>query len=179
VDDGSTDSTSEVVAECSRGDPRIRLIRQTNAGVGAARNTAIAAVNGKYVAPIDADDVWDAEKIFAQVAEMEKCGEAAGFVYCWTRNIDGKGRVTGIQPTCSVEGKIFNALFFRNFLHSASVPLFRMAALRRVGGYATREEQGGVQGCEDWELCLRVASHYEVRVVPQYLVNYRRIGPSN
>ena len=180
VDDGSTDSTSEVVEEWSRNDPRIRLIRQANTGVGAARNPAITAANGKYVAPIDADDVWDAEKIFAQVAEMEKCGEAAGFVYCWTRSIDGKGRVIGAQQTCSIEasieGKIFNALFFRNFLHSASVPLFRMAALRRVGGYATREEQGGVQGCEDWELCLRVASQYEVRVVPQYLVNYRRIG---
>ncbi|HEY0946199.1 MAG TPA: glycosyltransferase [Opitutaceae bacterium] len=176
VDDGSTDATADLVADYARRDLRVRLIRQPNAGVGAARNTGIAAASGRYIAPLDADDLWDADKIGAQVAEMERRGEKAGFAYCWVRTIDGASRPTGLQPTCVASGQVFNILLFRNFLHNASVPLFRATALKRVGGYATREEQGGVQGCEDWDLCLRVAEHYDVGVVPRVLVSYRLAG---
>lgn len=176
VDDGSSDTTCDVVEDCARRDPRIRLIRQTNAGVGAARNTGIAAAKGKYVAPIDADDIWHPDKILAQVTAMERWGDEAGFAYCWSRLINNKSQVTGYHPTCSVEGDVFNVLFFRNFTHNASVPLFRTAALQHVGGYATREQQGGVQGCEDWELCLRLAEKYKVCVATDYLVDYRVSG---
>lgn len=176
VDDGSTDGTPDLVANYARSDARIRLICQANAGVGAARNTGIAAATGRYVAPLDADDLWEPDKILAQVGEMERWGEQAGFAYCWVRTIDGASRPTGFQPTCSASGRVFNLLFFRNFLHNASVPLFRATALKRVGGYATREEQGHAQGCEDWDLCLRVAEHYEVCVVPRVLVSYRLAG---
>ncbi|HZP58789.1 MAG TPA: glycosyltransferase family A protein, partial [Opitutaceae bacterium] len=173
VDDGSTDATAELVRGWSERDPRIRLIQQANAGVGAARNTGIAAARGRYIAPLDADDLWDPDKITAQVAEMELWGPRAGFAYCWVRTINEHGRMTGIQPRCSASGGVFGALLIGNFLHNASVPLFRADALKLVGGYATREEQGGVQGCEDWELCLRVANRYDVCVVPRVLVSYR------
>lgn len=176
VDDGSTDGTSELVLDYARRDPRIRLIRQPNAGVGAARNTGIAAASGKYIAPLDADDLWEPDKILAQVVEMERWGDEAGFAYCWVRTVDEASRFIALQPPCSASGRLFNVLFFRNFLHNASVPLFRATALKRVGGYATREEQGGVQGCEDWDLCLRVAEHYQVCVVPRVLVSYRIVG---
>lgn len=175
VDDGSTDATGELVKDYARRDPRVRLIRQTNAGVGAARNTGIAAARGRYIAPLDADDLWDVDKIADQVAAMESMGSRAGFAYCWVRTINERGRVTGVQPRCSATGHVYGALLVGNFLHNASVPLFRADALKAVGGYATREDQGGVQGCEDWELCLRVADRYDVCVVPRVLVSYRII----
>ena len=173
VDDGSTDATGDLVREWSQRDSRIRLIRQANAGVGAARNTGIATARGRYIAPLDADDLWDPDKIGAQVAEMELWGPRAGFAYCWVRTINELGRVTGVQPKCSASGQVFGALLIGNFLHNASVPLFRADALKVVGGYATREDQGGVQGCEDWELCLRLAHRYDVCAVPRVLVSYR------
>jgi glycosyltransferase involved in cell wall biosynthesis len=56
VDDGSTDNPRAVVEAI--GDPRIRFIRQENKGGGAARNTAIDAARGRFIAPLDSDDVF-------------------------------------------------------------------------------------------------------------------------
>jgi glycosyltransferase involved in cell wall biosynthesis len=56
IDDGSTDNGPDIVRQYK--DPRIRLIRQSNAGPGAARNAGVRAASSKYVAYLDADDEW-------------------------------------------------------------------------------------------------------------------------
>lgn len=56
VDDGSSDKTTEIVSEMIQTDPRIRLIRQQNAGVSVARNAGMDAAQGDLVAFVDADD---------------------------------------------------------------------------------------------------------------------------
>ncbi len=56
VDDGSTDGSAAILREYAERDSRVRPIRQENKGAGAARNCGIDAVNGEYIAFIDADD---------------------------------------------------------------------------------------------------------------------------
>jgi glycosyltransferase involved in cell wall biosynthesis len=177
VDDGSSDATGAIVEEYMARDTRCRLIRQSNAGVGAARNTAIRKVHGKYIAPLDADDFWLPEKLEKQVACAEQSGNDTGLVYCWSTSTDNQG---GLESSCShtVEGRLRRALILRNVVGNGSAPLLRVSALEKVGLYLTRAEQGGAQGCEDWDLYLRIAENFGIRVVPEYLVVYRQAGAS-
>lgn len=64
VDDGSTDKTVELVSQYGSG---IRYIKQSNSGVSAARNAGIRASTGQYIAFIDSDDAWMADKLAIQV----------------------------------------------------------------------------------------------------------------
>lgn len=174
VDDGSVDDTPEVVAEFARRDSRIRLIRRENSGVGAARNVGIQAARGKFIATLDADDLWTPTKLEKQVRRIGQCGERTAIVYCWYQHVDEEGDELCSHFPFTVEGEARRAIILRNFLGNASVPLFRAEALRQTGLYLTREEQGGVQGCEDWDLSIRVAEAWEIGVVPEVLVGYRQ-----
>lgn len=61
VDDGSTDNTPKICDEYAKKDRRIKVIHKENAGAGAARNTALDACSGKYIAFVDSDDTIDRE----------------------------------------------------------------------------------------------------------------------
>lgn len=61
VDDGSTDNTRQILA--AQTDKRLRVIHQANSGVSQARNTAIRAAVGQYIAFIDGDDLWFPEHL--------------------------------------------------------------------------------------------------------------------
>lgn len=59
VNDGSTDASGEVCERYAQNDARVRVLHQANAGSAAARNTALGAATGAYIAWVDADDcIW-------------------------------------------------------------------------------------------------------------------------
>ena len=173
IDDGSSDSTSAIVEEFVNKDPRFHLIRQENGGVGDARNAGIRKARGQYIAPLDADDIWFPEKLEKQVARMKQCGSETGLVYCWSTFIDGRGDFVDPGYHLAVEGRLRHAFVVRNIVENASIPLFRTNVFEKVGFYLTRGEQGGAQGCEDWDLALRIAEISRIGVVPEPLVAYR------
>ena len=71
TDDCSTDSSAEIVAEVAAKDSRVKLFRQTNnQGAAAARNVSLENAKGRFVAFLDADDLWHPEKLEKQVSFM-------------------------------------------------------------------------------------------------------------
>ena len=90
VDDGSSDTSADIVADYARRDGRIRLIRQRNAGTACARNAAMRTARGRYIALLDADDVWEPEFLERQLAFMRKTGAVC--VCSAYRHIDENGR---------------------------------------------------------------------------------------
>ena len=73
VDDCSTDKTCEIVQTFSEKDPRIKLLRQEkNAGAGAARTRAMRASTGRFIAYLDADDIWKPETVSARQEKLLK-----------------------------------------------------------------------------------------------------------
>jgi glycosyltransferase involved in cell wall biosynthesis len=92
VDDGSRDGTAELMERRYADEPRVRFFRQENAGVSAARNRAMRAARGDYLAFLDSDDVWKPWKIELQLACFRAFPEA-GMVWTDMEAIDPSGRV--------------------------------------------------------------------------------------
>lgn len=77
VDDASTDDTFACAEALAAADPRIRVMRHAvNRGAAEARNTALKAARGRYVACLDADDLWLPDKLTRQLAFMTQTGAA-------------------------------------------------------------------------------------------------------
>ncbi len=175
VDDGSQDRTTEIVKRVAQSDCRVILLRQSNAGVAAARNLAIQKSKGKYIAPIDADDIWYPQNIEKQVQCMSQAESSVGLVYSWSVDIDEKDSLTGAFRAAKLEGQVYPTLLCHNFLGNASASMIRRTCLEKVGNYSCELKQQDAQGCEDWDLYLRIAEHYQFKVVPEFLIGYRKL----
>jgi teichuronic acid biosynthesis glycosyltransferase TuaG len=95
VDDGSTDGSPVLIAALAREDRRIRpLGLPGNQGVAAARNAGIRAARGRFLAFLDADDLWYPGKLSIQLGHMAR--ERAALVFSAYRRVDAAGRPLGI-----------------------------------------------------------------------------------
>ena len=178
VDDGSQDQTLAVIESYCRKDERVILLRQPNLGVAAARNLAIQASRGTLIAPLDADDIWYPHKLERQVQCFLDAPPQLGLVYSWFLLIDEAGSTLLKAPGYLMRGRVLASLVYLNFVGNSSVPLIRRDCFEKVGGYSTRLREHSAQGCEDWDLYLRIAEHYDFQVIPEFLVGYRQVNGS-
>ena len=173
VDDGSTDSTREIVASHARRDSRVRLVVQENAGVAAARNRGVAEATGELIAPVDADDLWAPTKIEEQMRALRRGGSRVGLVYTWFSIIDRDGVIIDAQRP-NHEGDVLARLCRGNLVGNGSSPLIRKAAILGAGGYSAGLRAERAQGCEDFLLYFRIAENHQFAVVPACLTGYRQ-----
>ena len=175
VDDGSKDGTPAIVEQHAALDTRIRLIRQENAGVAAARNEGSRQARGNLLAFVDADDLWAAEKIEKQLAVLLVAGEGVGLVYTWYARIDGQSRIidTAYRPTDC--GNVIERLCLGNLVGNGSAILVKRAAMVAAGGFDPSLRAQNAQGCEDWLFYFRVAERYSFAVVREPLTGYREL----
>jgi Glycosyl transferase family 2 len=171
VDDGSVDQTAAMVTTLAERDPRIRLVRKSNAGLAAARNTGIEHASGAFIAPVDSDDLWHPTKIEKQLAVMQHGGAKVGAVYCWSRAVGSAGQIYFDLPTFDFRGDVFAPLIFWNFIHSGSL-LFRRDLAKAIGGYDVSLATRGAPMCEDLKFNLDLAERCDFDLVPEFLTGY-------
>jgi glycosyltransferase involved in cell wall biosynthesis len=92
IDDGSHDSTRDVVEALAEQDARVRYIHQTNGGVSAARNTGLRKAQGELFAFLDSDDAWLPWKLQAQIAVLNHLPEV-GMVWTDMNAVDEQNRL--------------------------------------------------------------------------------------
>lgn len=178
VDDGSTDATVPLANKHMEQDSRIRLLRQENSGVAAARNLGWRSSLSNLIAFIDADDLWAPEKIEKQLQRMFAGTSPIGVVYTWYDIIDARDRVILHFEGARWEGNVLRHLFRNNFVGNGSSVLTRREVLEYTDGFETALRAQGAQGCEDILFYCRAAERFEFGVVPEHLVGYREL-PDN
>lgn len=154
IDDCSTDNTGRIVRQYAKNDPRIRYLRQKkNEGVAAARNRGIRAARGGYVAFLDADDWWDADKLRLQMECMAHTGAA---LCCTGREL--------MQPDGTPTGRIIQAperITYQMLLRTNAIPcgsvVLRTDVAREFGFVCDIYH-------EDYILWLRILKKYRTAV---------------
>lgn len=170
VDDGSTDGGAAVVE--NYGDPRIRLVRQENAGVSAARNRGIEEARGEYVAFLDADDVWMPgflSEIGVLQKEFPQCrAQATNYVF----NSNGVKSPTILRkiPFGGERGVLVNYFEVASCSHPPVCSIcvcIERRLLQEIGGFPV-----GIKSGEDLLVWARVAVRtdwaYSMREMAQY-----------
>jgi glycosyltransferase involved in cell wall biosynthesis len=180
VDDGSPDdgATLAIAEHHARLDPRVRAIRQDNAGVAAARNAGIAVTRSPFVACCDADDLWAPHFLERGLAAFREGGPEVGLVYSWFATIDPRSIVTRLGRMTESEGSVLRDLCLQNVVGNGSGALMRRDVLRAVGAYDPSLRARNAQGCEDWKLFFGIAERAQFRLVRDHLVGYRET-PNN
>jgi len=174
VDDGSTDSSAAAV-EAIR-DPRIRLVRQENAGVSAARNKGISLARYDRICFLDADDMWDVGFLEAILRLAERYPQA-GVYGTGYRLAFPKGRdveVTAVeaaqQDTTLLITDYLRRANNRSLLHSSGVMIPRRT-FEEIGGFLVGEHYG-----EDQEMWTRIALSYPVGYDTRILFSFFQTG---
>lgn len=167
VDDGSTDSTYSILQGYGS---RITLIRQENSGTQAARNAAIRASAGEFLALLDSDDAWLPRKLELQLGAFSTARDA-GLLYSQAYRIDACGNILfGGKPFgAPLSGSLstFEQLLIQNTIPTVTV-VIRRECLDQVGVFDT-----SLLGAGDRDLWLRIAAGWEISYLPEPLALYR------
>jgi len=172
VDDGSTDGTCDVVA---RYGGRVTLVRQRNAGAAVARNEGIRRALGKYVALLDADDLWLPTKLSLQIEYLEQHPEVGMCCTHWHLGCWGRApefdTSTATSPPARLDqnwsGWIYTKLL-QNCVVWTSTVVMRRELANRVGDFEPELRRG-----QDYDYWLRASRLTEIHTLDAPLAIYR------
>lgn len=166
VNDGSTDNSLEILKEYAAKDSRYKYVDKENGGPAIARNTAIAASSGKYILPLDADDLIApsyAEKAINYFEQHSNCK----LVYCKMMNF---GIRNGLEE---MDRYNFRDLPYCNCIFSSCI--YKRESFNMTHGY----NPNMVIMNEDWDFLLSLLNEKdEVYCIPEVLFYYRQHGLS-
>jgi SAM-dependent methyltransferase len=165
VDDGSTDAPQTV----TDGYPGIRLIRQPNQGLAAARNTGLNAATGELIVFLDADDKLLPNALMTGLAALVNKPDCA-FAFGGHRRVDVTGNPLGndIRPPATTG--YYDLLWGNKIGMHATVIYYRQRLLESMGFDVS------LAYCEDYDVYLRLAQRHPIAVHPDIVAEYRRHG---
>lgn len=172
VDDGSTDGSADIVGTLK--DPRIRLLRQDNSGVSAARNVGIRAAQGEFIAFLDADDYYLPgffDAITALISQFPRAGIfSTNFRRVWN---DGKSLANSVRRIPSSGSDVLVTDFYDVWsagpiFFTSSVVVPRQLFFKHNIFFPVGERLG-----EDQDVWFRLAECQQVAYCRQELAAYR------
>lgn len=167
IDDGSTDSTGEIVKKMSREHHNLIYYYQLNQGVSAARNKGIELSKGEYISFLDGDDLWIEDKIERQMNEIQRSGKKVCYCGYIEQSIDKSKNLK--CPSYFSEGEILYDVLLMKTHAFTGTWLFERKMIRDNNIYFTN----GCNWGEDLEFFLKTISLNEVCVVKEYLAIYK------
>ena len=176
VDDGSTDNSASIAEEfirTSRLSPfAFRLIKQSNAGVSAARNTGVAASSGENIAFLDADDWWEPTYLERMAKLIEDYPEAGLYGMNYIYYKPGKTRVALKCKTGYINypKEYYEGSAMMIFTSSSSMP---KRVFEEMGGFPL-----GIRLGEDFLLWAKTALHHKVAFCDEPLAYYNNDVPA-
>jgi glycosyltransferase involved in cell wall biosynthesis len=165
VDDGSTDSTVAVARSFER--VGVVVVSQTNAGAAAARNAGLRIARGRYVALLDADDLWLKEKLEVQLRYLEAV-PGCHAVQCGAFHVDDELNVTSVHPCRDTGNALVESLLFQNLPAFLSALVADRKRMLDLGMFDT-----SLEILEEWDMALKMSRFCGMRSVPDPLVKYR------
>ncbi len=189
VDDGSSDSTCEIVERFAAGDRRFRLAKQQNGRVAAARNRGFeeCSKHSEYVAFLDHDDVWDSEALQTLLRPLNENRDMPA-AHGVAQLIDANGNAphedlqawcrdrkraapSGILQMDPRESTGFSALVCKNPIVSPGQALIRRSAMDKAGPFDPQ-----VVPSDDWDMWLRLSLQGGLAFVDEVVLGWRDHG---
>lgn len=169
VDDASPDNTERIVTEIAQHDARIRFAKLSkNSGAGVARQTALDMARGRYIAFLDADDLWKPEKLEKQLHFLSETNQ--GFAFSAYDCIDQHGKPTGVRVNVP-KRLTYRGLFFCNFVGNLT-GIYDTEVFGKIPISTVRKRQ-------DWILWLHILKKLKrVQSMQEPLALYRVHGQS-
>jgi glycosyltransferase involved in cell wall biosynthesis len=168
VDDGSTDSTAQVLQGFA---PAIRIVTRPNGGISAARNSGLRESSSELVALLDCDDTWMPAMLEHAVAALDR-DPACVMAYTNLAVTDSTGRPlnTVLVGAEVAHAPSFDEMFARLWPIMPSAVVIRRTALDEIGGFA---EEFRSYGFEDAYCWMRLREIGPFAYVSEQLVNWR------
>ena len=167
VDDGSKDSSWQILTEYSTKDSRIVLIQnEKNLGLEKSLNKGLAATKGEYFARQDADDVSITNRLQLQVDFLDNHPEV-GALGTSVELIDDKGNTIGKNSLPTDHESLQSLLLLNNFMHHSTL-MVRRSLMQKLGGY-----DEDMRYAEDYDLWWRLSCLSRLATLPSILLKRR------